>query len=443
MTAAFERISLLLAAIPFFLATTCPPAFSRDFFVNSTKPKGVNISAGGFKKNSWSSVQEVLDSGKVMSGDRIVLGTGSYGKLWLNGYNFDPPVQIFSNNGSMVHFESIKVGNSSGLEFGGLFVWPLSPNPKKGPLIATSSSTDRITFAKMDVRGRSDANETFLNWSVRDWTKTWRSSGIELRGSNNVIEDSKISATAFAITLRGAGSKALRNRVNGFSGDGIRVLGDNSIVSNNIIENCFNVDSNHDDGIQSWAPKDVAVSERRIFNLRLDGNKIFEWSENQQHPLRCRLQGIGFFDGMFYGAEIVNNLVVVDHYHGISIYGAVQSRVLNNTVVHTHATGVKSPAIRLNDHKKGYKSNRNVFANNIAMGYINESSDILAFSVGRNASIRYPNRVFRDIKLGDYRLRSKSDLNNTANSEFAPEFDINGRSRTSEVNPDYGAFEID
>ena len=444
MTQAFERVSFIQAAVLVFLTLTGSPAFSRDFLVSNTKSTGGAVfGAGGFKQESWRSVQEVLKSGKVMSGDRIVLDSGSYGKLWLNGYTFDPPVQISSKHGSHVHFENVKVGNSSGLEFRGFFVWPLSPEPRKGPLVATSSSTDRIAFAEMDIRGRSDANESFLDWTVLDWTKTWRSSGIELRGSNNVVEDSKITATAFAITLRGKSSKALRNRINGFSGDAIRVLGDNSIVSYNIIENCFKVDDNHDDGIQSWAPKDIAVSERRISNLRLDGNTIFEWSEDRKHPLRCRLQGIGLFDGMFYGTEIVNNLVVVDHYHGISIYGALRSKVLNNTVVHAHATGVKSPSIRLNDHKKGYKSDRNIVANNIAMGYINQSSDLAAFPIGKNATISYPNRIFRDINSRDYRLRGESELNNTANRDVSPEFDINGIARDNEVNPDFGAFEVD
>src|SRR5690606_12571794 len=44
-------------------------------------------------------------------------------------------------------------------------------------------------------------------------------------------------------------------------------------------------------------------------------------------------QGIGCFDGFFEDWVIENNVVVVNHWHGITLLGARNVRVVNNTVV--------------------------------------------------------------------------------------------------------------
>ena len=52
-----------------------------------------------------------------------------------------------------------------------------------------------------------------------------------------------------------------------------------------------------------------------------------------QQPHRGALQGIGCFDGMFVDWIIENNVIIVDHYHGITLGGARGCRIVNNTVI--------------------------------------------------------------------------------------------------------------
>ena len=55
--------------------------------------------------------------------------------------------------------------------------------------------------------------------------------------------------------------------------------------------------------------------------------------EDPNQPFRGTLQGLGCFDGFYIDWVIENNLVVTDHWHGISLCGAVNCRIVNNTVV--------------------------------------------------------------------------------------------------------------
>ncbi len=48
------------------------------------------------------------------------------------------------------------------------------------------------------------------------------------------------------------------------------------------------------------------------------------------------MQGIFGKDGMFEDFVIENNAVIVDHWHGISLYRTTNCRIINNTVVDTY-----------------------------------------------------------------------------------------------------------
>ena len=67
-------------------------------------------------------------------------------------------------------------------------------------------------------------------------------------------------------------------------------------------------------------PGGVGTGEVRDVVLR--GNVIIN-NLNPDHPLHATLQGIGCFDGLFVNWVVENNVVITDHWHGISLYGAI------------------------------------------------------------------------------------------------------------------------
>ena len=86
------------------------------------------------------------------------------------------------------------------------------------------------------------------------------------------------------------------------------------------------------DGIAGGAADPGGVGTGEVRGVVLRGN-VFINHVNPAHPLRSSMQAIGCFDGWFVNWVVENNVVVTDHWHGISFYGMCDSRIVNNTVI--------------------------------------------------------------------------------------------------------------
>ena len=96
----------------------------------------------------------------------------------------------------------------------------------------------------------------------------------------------------------------------------------------------------------------------------LRGNTIIN-NEDPNQPHRGTLQGIGCFDGMFVDWIIENNVIVVDHYHGITLGGARGCRIVNNTVIDPNDQRPGPAALRVGKHKRGMTSSGCTVRNNL------------------------------------------------------------------------------
>jgi parallel beta-helix repeat protein len=190
------------------------------------------------------------------------------------------------------------------------------------------------------------------------------------------------------------------------------------------------------DGFQSWQ-RTVPVD-----GLVLDGNKIFEWSNIKSSALRCKLQGIGLFDGFYDNLVIQNNVVSTSHYHGISVYGARNAKILNNTVVSASGNPSKYPWLALYPHKNGTPSTKVTIANNLAMSFKGTSNAANGVVSVSNTVITYPATMFTDVKSFNYVPKATSGYIDTANMLYAPKTDIMGAPRPYGKGPDRGAFEV-
>ena len=95
----------------------------------------------------------------------------------------------------------------------------------------------------------------------------------------------------------------------------------------------MDIDNNHDDGIQSYSRDRLGCDGfGEVKGVVLRGNTIINF-ENLNQPLRCNFQGIGLFDGMFVDWVIADNLVVTNHWRGITVMGARNVKIENNIVV--------------------------------------------------------------------------------------------------------------
>jgi MYXO-CTERM domain-containing protein len=113
---------------------------------------------------------------------------------------------------------------------------------------------------------------------------------------------------------------------------------------------------------------DGGVGTGVVKGVVLRGN-VFINREDPNQKLSNEMQGIGCFDGMFDGWVVENNVVITDHWHGISFYGMTNSRIVNNTVIDLDDAQPGPPWIMVTAHKDGRASENVVVRNNLATDY--------------------------------------------------------------------------
>jgi hypothetical protein len=423
----------LIAAV--VMISTSVPGWAATYYI---APKGTTISptADGSQAKPWGSISSAIKVAK--GGDTLLLMDGLHGGIKFYNVAFEAPVTIRSMNEKKARTEWILLqGTTRNIVFRDLSIWPSNLDAvERGRMIETLASVSDVTFENLDIRGSSDA-AGYPAWTLGDWNKRLFT-GIMARGPRSHIINNKITGISFGIQTSGDNTLIANNSVSGFAGDGMRALGQNTIVRNNIVTDCVKINDNHMDGFQSWQLVGA------VDGLVLDGNTIVEWSNQKISPLRCKLQGIGLFDGFYDNLTIQNNVVSVSAaaYHGISVYGARKAKIVNNTVVAASGNPATSPWLGVFAHKNGTPSTDVMVANNLAMAFKGSSNPTNRVASVSNTVITYPATVFSDVKTFNYVPKAASGYIDTANMLYAPKTDIMGTSRPQGKGPDRGALEV-
>lgn len=426
----------ILFALSLFIWSTPAPA-DVHFVAAPDVDSRINDTGSGTRERPWASIDEALTSGHIQSGDELRLLSGDFGDMIISNATFDEPVTIEPDDGARVHVTSLSIKRSRNLLIRGLQVW--TQEPLRGFAVQTDGKSSLIVFQNLDIRSREDA-ENYPQWSREDWL-TWRRTGIILRGPDNAILDSTFTGMAFAIGATGPRNRIEGNVVRGFSGDGARVLGDGSVFRGNRIEDCVQVNNNHADGFQSWSRGPKGESGKgTVHGLTISHNIIREWAHPTVSPLRCSLQGIGMFDGMFEDITIENNFVQVSAPHGIAVVGARRVSITHNTVINNRTIHKKFPWIRLGPHKNGTPSTDGTIANNIATGVSFIRKPEFRITASGNLTGMAPARIFMDPAKGDFRPRPGGPAEGKGDPAQSLPVDLFGAPR--DAAPDIGAIEF-
>ena len=390
-------------------------------------------SSGGDGTSSapWPGLQSAFNSGKVAAGDVIHLEQGNYGQVSIQGQRFSKPVRLVSDPQYPAHFSALNIQRSGNISIDGVAVWTLPGEEPVRQIVEINS--ENIVLSRFDIRG-SGPDTNYFSWSKQRWLDA--SSGIRARGRGIVLRENRVTGTGFGIGTIDAGAKVLGNVIRGFAGDGIRAIGDKTLVQGNYIADTVKVNDNHNDGIQSWSRGPNGRSGAgTVKGLVIDANTIVEWNGPQNHPLRFALQGIGLFDGMFEDLVISNNVIIISAWHGIAVYGGINAKIQNNTLISSSGPSREKPWIAVRDHRNGTQSSGGVVANNIAPRY-----QIGAGPGKRNNHVLiYPHSEMVFGADGSVRLKFGSKLIGLADAANAPDHDRVGAPRGATVNP--GAFQ--
>lgn len=452
----------LLALI--VLTTHSASAQAATFHVDPTSGKSAEEGGTGTAANPWRTLEEVYNEGlietrdwsslpyqpgasyrvvnsgaPIKAGDTIRLRSGYHGEFVVSGGYNSAPITIVAESGHTPRLSRILFRAAQHWVVRGVSISPsYAPSYSKTTLVDIDNHNFRgpssdITIENSELFSMQDSSA----WTAADWLAL-APNAITVDGDRSKILGNTIRNIRFGISVNGESVTVRGNRISNFGGDGLRGLGDYGLFENNIVENAFKIDDNHDDGFQSWSFGPGGVGTGEVRGVVLRGNTFIN-NRDPNQPLKTPFQGIGCFDGYFVDWIIENNVVIVNHWHGITLMGARNSRIVNNTVIDVY-DGTPGPSwIRIAPHKNGSSGTGNIVRNNLASNFANSGPGI---TEDNNLQVSDPGLHFVDPTTFNFRLKADSSAIDAGSALNAPAFDRDGVSRPQGNAVDLGAFEL-
>lgn len=435
------------------------PVRGAEFYVDPVNGSGAG---DGSVERPWRTIQAVFDAGLVESqrwdklpyrgenelvernagaavraGDTIWLRSGYHGALSVNGYYNRGNITLAAEEGHRPLLSSVRIrasaywtirGLSVSAEFGETYerrtLIDLDSHSWQGPV-------HDIVVENCAIRSVADSSA----WTAEDWNQR-ACNGLQVDGTRMTIRDNRLRNVNFGISVDASDSLISGNLVENFAGDGLRGLGDRCTFEYNTVKNCYDVNRNHDDGFQSWSTGPDGVGSGEVVGVVLRGNTIINYEDPNQ-PHRGALQGIGCFDGTFVDWVIENNVVITDHWHGITLGGARNCLVINNTVLDRNDARPGPPWICIDKHKNGTAPVNCVVRNNLATAFTSAASVLQE----NNLRIQDAATLFVDADRLDLHLLPDAAAIDAGSSAGAPELDRDRIARPQGSGIDIGAYE--
>ena len=313
-------------------------------------PASGNIANGGSSALPWSTLEEVISSGKInllAPGDTLLLRNGYHGSITLSGNN-SLVKTIAAEDGQKPQISKLVLTSGSKWTIKGLTISPSFGTPYSGNIVTIAEGGTTTDVILEDCFIYSVLNTSA--WTATDWMNTYSGIFQGRYGTNITLRNNYVYNMRFGIALCSFDSVCEGNVIADFSGDGIRTTRDGQTTQYNVIKNCYvdlaDGDANHDDAIQCFL---FNVGTGQVNDLTIRGNVIMNHVDPAQ-KFSATMQGVGFFDGPLVNFLVEKNVVITDHWHGISLYDAQNCLIQNNTIYSYwwQTSGLK-PWIQLGD----------------------------------------------------------------------------------------------
>ena len=440
-------------------------ARAADFFVD---PVAGTPAGDGSAANPWRTIEEVIEAdlietrhwetlpyvpglgfvtvnagAPVKAGDTLFLRTGDHGEIFLRGAYNATPITIAAAPGHAPRLTRVTLSAAQNWILRGLAISPSHAVPPLAPTTIVDIENHGWHGPSWDIRVEGCelySVDDATAWTADQWVSS-ASSGVGVDGDRVTIFGNRLRNVRFGISVGGDDARIAFNVIDGFSADGLRGLGDGGVFEYNLVQNSYvgdPPDGNHDDGFQSWSVGPGGVGTGEVRDVVLRGNTFINSTAVGGPPpaLRTALQAIGCFDGMFVNWTVENNVIVTDHWHGISLYGAVDSRIVNNTVIDAVAGSPGPPWIMTNS-SDGTPSSNVVVRNNLAADYSLAGTGIVA-----DHNLEFTNAAALFVAPPyDLRLLAGSAAVNAGSPALAPPRDLLRVPRPQAGAWDLGAYE--
>ncbi len=340
-----------------------------------------------------------LDCKHIPNGEIIYLSAGFYKSIFIEGKH---DLTFVTDVNSEVQIGQVLIKNSKNIKLQGLWVCPAPHFLKNNPfLIDVDSLSQNIQIVNCTIQTVEDSK----SWTQQDWDEN-AASGISIKGKHCKVMNNFIQNTFHAIQIDNNFNEVSYNIVDRFGGDAIRNTGnDNKFIRNTlknaVVADYADKDGNHDDLFQSW------TFDKPIERIKIIQNNCISILEPDL-PLKSKVvQGIACFDGFEKDWVIQNNLVVIDHPHGISLFGAEKCKIQANKVIRNpyHFNDFEAnPWIMINRHKDGRKSKLNQLKYNV-VDTIVVKDKFSAVTIGNYIIDKKPENYFRNYEGWDFRRK--------------------------------------
>lgn len=316
----------------------------------------------GSASQPWHTLTEVFNTGKnIQANDIIYLRSGNHGAPVVNKIQ-SGPTYILAEKGHTPMFEKLNFFLAKNWVLSGIKISPEADSTSfKGNYLRIQPTCSFITIENCEIYGTSDV----MNWTTNQLWYDNAGDGVLINSTDGLFRNNYIYNVYFGLTVDGVRNTVSHNLLNNYGGDGFRGLANDCKYLYNRIQNALVDDyatGNHDDGFQSW------TFGGPIKNVVLKGNQIFSHSDPSLPLKTSVLQGMVNFDGFSENWVIEDNLLLTDHPHGITLLGATNCKVTNNTVINNPLmlfSYGNPPWIRIGPHKSGAKSLGNLNRNNL------------------------------------------------------------------------------
>ncbi len=332
-----------------------PVIHAATFFLDPS----VEIAGDGSEGSPWPSLQQSIEAGylsQLKPGDTLLLKNGYHGIAMISGFNSDYITIAAAPENDDVKLARLDLTKAS--------KWHV-----KDLRISPSFGEDQSTNYLVNFSGHHEESGNIVIEGCEIFTvddhheldgQGWLGlrSGIYMGqyAKGSVVRDCYIRNTRFGVFMGGDGCRVEGSVIENFSGDAIRMTRDNQVAEYNVIKYAFgnkaDGDNNHDDAIQCFL---YNKGTGMMKNLTISHNMIIGQRHGMQ-PHATVNQGIGLFDGPLVNFKINGNVVMVSHWHGISIYDA-QNCVITDNIVWSEFGGDPRPFIMIGSKLNLVKNN--------------------------------------------------------------------------------------
>jgi hypothetical protein len=410
------------------------------------------MAGDGSAERTWRTVQEVFEGrlirtrdlrgqvknpdAPVKAGDTILLRSGYHGEIYCRGAYNDDYVTIAAEKGHTPKVRRVFFAASGKWVVRGLTVSPeFAPEFKRDRLIyVVNWGGPSYDFVIEDNTLYSTPDGS--SWSAERWNE--RSCyGITVIAERVTIRNNALRYVNHGIVMFGDKITVERNSIEHIAGDGIVCSADNASLIGNTMKYFYKVNANHDDGIQFHRGRDKTTPIR---NALVRGNTVIAWDKAVRNPLITSPQGICNFDIPAINWRIENNLVLVRHHHGITIYGCRGGVIVNNLAYNPYGGGFLAGIALGTTHGKTTSENtvvrNNLVDSKIGLAGARNTSD-------HNIIVKQPGRYFLDMDNLDVRHKPHSPAIDSGSAASAPDVDIDGVQRPQGAGIDIGPYEFE